>query len=143
MGQILVDLAVRGDALPGPGGDVWAVDEGMHVGGGFNALVAARRMGAEAMARETERPSAAWNVPTSGAREIIAAAIDTDGTTGSCTWTTSKSFSSSQRRVRVIVVGFTEMLATEPLKGTDTEEPADVIHSGRSSEVEGVRTRTS
>lgn len=48
MGQILVDLAVRGDALPGPGGDVWAVDEGMHVGGGFNALVAARRMGAEA-----------------------------------------------------------------------------------------------
>ena len=49
MGQILVDLAVRGDALPGPGGGVWAVDEGMHVGGGFNALVAARRMGAEAI----------------------------------------------------------------------------------------------
>ena len=49
MGQILVDLAVRGDTIPGPGGDVWAVDEGMHVGGGFNALVAARRMGAEAV----------------------------------------------------------------------------------------------
>ena len=49
MGQILVDLAVHGDTLPGPGGDVWAVDEGMHVGGGFNALVAARRMGAEAV----------------------------------------------------------------------------------------------
>lgn len=49
MGQILVDLAVHGDALPGPGGDVWAVDEGMHVGGGFNALMAARRMGAEAV----------------------------------------------------------------------------------------------
>ena len=49
MGQILVDLAVRGDALPSPGGDVWATDEGMHVGGGFNALVAARRMGAEAV----------------------------------------------------------------------------------------------
>lgn len=48
MGQILVDLAVRGEALPSPGGDVWAIDEGMHVGGGFNALVAARRMGAEA-----------------------------------------------------------------------------------------------
>ena len=49
MGQILVDLAVRGDTLPGPGGDVWAIDEGMHVGGGFNALVATRRMGAEAV----------------------------------------------------------------------------------------------
>ena len=49
MGQILVDLAVRGEALPSPGGDVWATDEGMHVGGGFNALVAARRMGAEAV----------------------------------------------------------------------------------------------
>ena len=53
MGQILVDLAVRGDTLPGPGGDVWAVDEGMHVGGGFNALVAARRMGAEAISLST------------------------------------------------------------------------------------------
>ena len=49
MGQILVDLAVRGEVLPSPGGDVWAIDEGMHVGGGFNALVAARRMGAEAI----------------------------------------------------------------------------------------------
>ena len=49
MGQILVDLAVRGEALPAPGGDVWASDEGMHVGGGFNALVAARRMGAPAV----------------------------------------------------------------------------------------------
>ena len=49
MGQILVDLAVRGEALPSPGGDVWAIDEGMHVGGGFNALVAARRMRAEAV----------------------------------------------------------------------------------------------
>ena len=49
MGQILVDLAVRGEALPSPGGDVWAIDEGLHVGGGFNALVAARRMGAEAV----------------------------------------------------------------------------------------------
>ena len=49
MGQILVDLAVRGEALPSPGGDVWAIDEGMHVGGGFNVLVAARRMGAEAV----------------------------------------------------------------------------------------------
>ena len=49
MGQILVDLAVRGEALPTPGGDVWAIDEGMHVGGGFNTLVAARRMGAEAI----------------------------------------------------------------------------------------------
>ena len=38
MGQSLVDLAVRGEALPSPGGDVWAIDEGMHVGGGFNAF---------------------------------------------------------------------------------------------------------
>ena len=49
MGQILVDLAVRGEALPSPDGNVWATDEGMHVGGGFNALVAARRMGVEAI----------------------------------------------------------------------------------------------
>ena len=100
-------------------------------------------IGAEAMARDTERPRAAWKVPTRGARDSIAAAIETEGTTGSCTWTTSKSLSASQRRVRLSTVGLTEMLATDPLKGIDTEEPAEVIHSGRSSEVEGVRTRTS
>lgn len=49
MGQILVDLALRGDSFPHPGGDVWATHEGAHVGGGFNALLAARRMGAEAV----------------------------------------------------------------------------------------------
>ena len=56
MGQILVDLAVRGEALPAPGGDVWASDEGMHVGGGFNALVAAWRMGAQAPADPGSAP---------------------------------------------------------------------------------------
>ena len=99
-----------------------------------------RRMGAEAIARETDRPRAAWNVPTRGAVESIAAAIDTEGTTGSWTCTTSKSLSASQRRVRASAFGFTEILATDPLKGIDTDEPADVIHSGRSSEVDGVST---
>ena len=99
-----------------------------------------RRMGAEAIARETDRPRAAWNVPTRGAVESIAAAIDTEGTTGSWTCTTSKSFTASQRRVRASAFGFTEILATDPLKGIDTDEPADVIHSGRSSEVDGVST---
>ena len=42
-----------------------------------------RRIGAEAMARETDRPRAAWNVPTRGALDSIAAAMDTEGTTGS------------------------------------------------------------
>lgn len=49
LGQVLVDLAMRGERLPAPGGDVWATHEGAHVGGGFNALLAARRMGAEAV----------------------------------------------------------------------------------------------
>ena len=37
------------DPLQPPLEPRWAIDEGMHVGGGFNALVAARRMGAEAI----------------------------------------------------------------------------------------------
>ncbi len=78
--------------------------------------------------------------PHRGGVESIAAAIDTEGTTGSWTCTTSKSFSASQRRVRASAFGFTEILATDPLKGIDTDEPADVIHSGRSSEVDGVST---
>ncbi|MDC4233489.1 PfkB family carbohydrate kinase [Actinomyces sp. B33] len=49
LGQVIVDLALRLDRLPDPGGDVFAEDAGMHAGGGYNALVAARRMGAPAV----------------------------------------------------------------------------------------------
>ena len=48
MGQILVDLVLQGVRPIHGGGSEWANDGGTHVGGGFNALVAARRMGAEA-----------------------------------------------------------------------------------------------
>ena len=72
MGQILVDHAVRGDALPRPGGDVWAVDEGMHVGGGFNALVGARRMA------ETVSLSPIGSGPHSS---LIQAALEHEGIT--------------------------------------------------------------
>ncbi|WP_022867345.1 PfkB family carbohydrate kinase [Schaalia vaccimaxillae] len=44
LGQVIVDLALRTDAIPEPGGDVFADDAGMHAGGGFNALYAARQM---------------------------------------------------------------------------------------------------
>ena len=49
MGQILVDRALQGARPIHGGGSEWARDGGTHVGGGFNALVAARRMGAEAV----------------------------------------------------------------------------------------------
>ena len=49
MGQILVDHVLAGNAPVYGGGSEWARDGGTHVGGGFNALVAARRMGAEAI----------------------------------------------------------------------------------------------
>ncbi len=49
MGQILVDLVLQGVRPIHGGGSEWANDGGTHVGGGFNALVAARRMGAEAI----------------------------------------------------------------------------------------------
>ena len=49
MGQILVDGVLQGARPIHGGGSEWARDGGTHVGGGFNALVAARRMGAEAI----------------------------------------------------------------------------------------------
>ena len=49
MGQILVDRVLQGARPIHGGGSEWASDGGTHVGGGFNALVAARRMGAEAI----------------------------------------------------------------------------------------------
>ena len=49
MGQILVDRVLQGARPIHGGGSEWARDGGTHVGGGFNALVAACRMGAEAI----------------------------------------------------------------------------------------------
>ena len=49
MGQILVDRVLQGAGPIYGGGYERARDAGTHVGGGFNALVAARRMGAEAV----------------------------------------------------------------------------------------------
>ena len=49
MGQILVDRVLHGAGPIYGGGNERARDAGTHVGGGFNALVAARRMGAEAI----------------------------------------------------------------------------------------------
>lgn len=69
--------------------------------------------------------------------------MDTEGTTGSWTWTTSKSPSASHLRVRAKAAGLIEMLATEPLKGTETDDPALVTHSGRPGALEGLSTRTS
>ncbi|MGH8779935.1 PfkB family carbohydrate kinase [Paraburkholderia sp.] len=44
-GQVLVDLVMRVDALPEPGGDVLASSATFEVGGGFNVMAAARRSG--------------------------------------------------------------------------------------------------
>ncbi len=49
MGQILVDRVLQGAGPIYGGGYERARDAGTHVGGGFNALVAARHMGAEAV----------------------------------------------------------------------------------------------
>lgn len=47
LGELLVDQAMHSAEYPKRGGDVWASDLGQTTGGSFNALVAARRMGAE------------------------------------------------------------------------------------------------
>ena len=48
-GQVVIDLALRLDAMPAPGGDVFAEDGGIHVGGGFNVLLASRQLGVETL----------------------------------------------------------------------------------------------
>ncbi|MEV7046682.1 PfkB family carbohydrate kinase [Amycolatopsis sp. NPDC051061] len=46
-GQAIVDLVMRVEALPPPGGDVLASDVRFTAGGGFNVMAAAARAGAE------------------------------------------------------------------------------------------------
>ena len=48
-GQVVIDLTLRIETLPEPGGDVFADEAGMGLGGGYNVLVAARRLGVETL----------------------------------------------------------------------------------------------
>ena len=48
-GQVVIDLTLRIEAIPEPGGDVFADESSMAVGGGFNVLAAARRLGVETL----------------------------------------------------------------------------------------------
>ncbi len=49
MGQILVEHCLATQMLPWKNGLAWANDQGVHIGGIFPALLAARRMGVEAI----------------------------------------------------------------------------------------------
>ena len=62
-----------------------------------------------------ERVVAAWKVATIGPLAIMQTSSDTDGGAGSCTWTTSKCPSRSQRRTRAADTGPNCTLAIEPL----------------------------
>lgn len=46
-GQIIIDIAIRVDRVPPPGGDVFGEYAGTHVGGGYNVLYASRQVGVE------------------------------------------------------------------------------------------------
>ena len=66
-GQVVIDLTLRIEAIPEPGGDVFANESSMAVGGGFNVLAAARRLGAETLYAGplgegpfAERPARPW-----------------------------------------------------------------------------------
>ena len=48
-GQVVIDLTLRVEAIPEPGGDVFADESSVAVGGGFNVLAAARRLGVETL----------------------------------------------------------------------------------------------
>ena len=48
-GQVGIDLTLHIEAIPEPGGDVFADESAMAVGGGFNVLAAARRLSVETL----------------------------------------------------------------------------------------------
>src|SRR3954452_20347243 len=94
-------------------------------------------------ASHLDRVVAAWKVATIGPFAIMHTSRETDGGAGSCTWTTSKFPSRSQRRTRAAETGPNCRLAIEPLYGTGTVRPAKVAYGGRDSSCSaGVRIST-
>jgi hypothetical protein len=91
-----------------------------------------------------DRMVAAWKVATIGPSAIMQTSRPTEGGAGSCTCTTSKCPSRSQRRTRAAETGPNCRLAIEPLYGTGTVRPAKVIQGSvsDSSRSAGVSTST-
>lgn len=48
-GQVIIDLVMRIDALPGSGADALAKSASFHAGGGFNVMAAAQRNGLQTL----------------------------------------------------------------------------------------------
>jgi sugar/nucleoside kinase (ribokinase family) len=87
VGSILVDITMRVDAMPALGGDAVARDTRVAVGGGFNALLAAKRQGlAAAYAGRIGTGPFGQMVSTALGREAIdmLGSVTADGDNGFC-----------------------------------------------------------
>ncbi len=81
-GQVIIDIAIRVDAVPEPGGDVFGEYSGMHVGGGYNVLYASRQTGAETVYAGTMGKGSFSDIAAEGLRAIgvehVGATVDKD-----------------------------------------------------------------
>ena len=81
-GQVIIDIAIRVDAVPEPGGDVFGDYAGMHVGGGYNVLYASCQTGAETVYAGTMGKGSFSDIAAEGLRatgvEHVGATVDKD-----------------------------------------------------------------
>lgn len=81
-GQVIIDIAIRVDAVPEPGGDVFGNYAGMHVGGGYNVLYASHQTGAETVYAGTMGKGSFSDIAADGLRAIgvehVGATVDKD-----------------------------------------------------------------
>ena len=81
-GQVIIDIAIRVDAVPEPGGDVFGDYAGMHVGGGYNVLYASCQTGAETVYAGTMGKGSFSDIAAEGLRAIgvehVGATVDKD-----------------------------------------------------------------
>lgn len=81
-GQVIIDIAVLVDAIPEAGGDVFGDYAGMHLGGGYNVLVASRQAGAETVYAGTMGRGSFSDIAVKGLDRIavahVGATVDLD-----------------------------------------------------------------
>ena len=82
IGQVVIDLPLRITALPEPGGEVFADESAIELGGGYNVLVAARRMAAPTVFAGTLGNGPFSQIAASGLAAIgvehVGARVDSD-----------------------------------------------------------------
>lgn len=130
-GQVIIDLVMRIDALPGSGADALAKSASFHAGGGFNVMAAAQRNGLQTLYVGRHGQGQFGDIARLAMQDAgieIIQPIDPHKDTGLCVALTE----ANAERTFISYIGAEGVLSTEDLATVQVEHDDYVYLSGYS-----------